>query len=592
MLFTLLFLGGTALPQSTDAPDLSPALALFANEAVASVRFDEVADLLGKGKRELVQGKYAEALVHFEAAHAKADKPETNLWLQRARMSNGALDEAFEVILELESSVENPADWNYAVGVGRYLVAKREEANGGNPGGPFDEAKGYLKDAMDANAEAYPDAWLMLAESARWTGDPETAASAIGRALESNKGAATLLLAAKIRVAQGSAMLGGDDTKEAGTRIITQGVDDAKAAIKALGTDKANAVTQADANLQLAVGLLFLEKKDEAANAYAEAMGWDPTQVDYNQLFGIFVDADKTSKPFVAALKSGGEKFNARWGKDIASDATLRWWLGYAQQSLGSHDDAIGSFQAAVAKYPAFSDSYWYIGKAHYNKGIEHYEAAAKSWRQYATANREGFVAFIKGDDTNLRILDFVAAKLYAGGPGRNRDGMGVEEAADVAELILLTDESAPKRWNDVGLFHRDAGQAVAQMKDYKPMMSAAEHYERSWETYNKAIEMARTSYHLNDAAVLLHYYLERDYDQAIAMYDEAEAMAAARIEEGELSAEEKPLVEIALRDSVNNRRALKKKIENAKKKEEKPEGEGDGDSEGDSGGDSGGDDK
>ena len=586
MLFTLLFLGGAAAPQSIDAP----AFDLVASEAVAAGRLDEVSDLLGKGKRELVQGKYAEALVHFEAAHAKGGTPDTDIWLQRAHMSNGALDEAFERILELESAVKNPADWSYAIGVGRYLVGKREEASGGNPGGPFDEARGYLKDAIDANADAYPDAWLMLAEAARWTGDGETAANAIGRALESNKSAETLLLASKIRVAQGSSMLGGDETKDAGTRIISQGVEDAKAAIKALGSDKKNAVTLADANLQLGVGLLFQEKKDDAAKAYSDAMGWDPTQVDYNQLFGIFVDEDKTSKPFVAALKSGGNKFNERWGKNSASDATLRWWLGYAEQSLGSYDDAIASFQAAVAKYPAFSDSYWYIGKSHYNKGIDHYEKAAKSWRQYATANREGFIAMIKGDETNLRILDFVAAKLYAGGPGRNRDGMGVEEAADVAELILLTNKDVAKRWNDVGLFHRDAGQAVAQMADYKPMMTADEHYERSWETYNTALEMARTSYHLNDAAVLLHYYLERDYDQAIAMYDEAEEMAAARLEKGGLSAEEKPLVEIALRDAVNNRKALKKKIEDARKKAEKKDDKPEeGDSEG-KGGDSGGD--
>jgi tetratricopeptide (TPR) repeat protein len=590
MLFTLLLLGGAALPQATAAA--AP------NDSTGSVSFgaafDEVTDLLAKGKTELVKGNYAEALAHFEAAHEKSGgKVATDLWLQRARMSNGALDEAFERIVELESDAENPADWSYAVGVGRYLVGKREEANGGNPGGPFDEARGYLKDAVDADADAYPDAWRMLAEAARWTGDSATASSAIGRALESNKDGATLLLASKIRVAQGSSMLGAEETKDAGKRMVSQGVDDAKAAIKAMGTDKANAVQLCDANLQLGVGQLFLENKDEAAKAYSEAMGWDPTQVDYNQLFGIFVDEDKTSKPFVEALTSGGDKFSERWGKNSASDATLRWWLGFGQRSLGSYDDAIASYQAAVAKYPAFSDSYWYIGMSHYNKGIDHYEEAAKSFRQYATADRASFVSYVKGNETHLKVLKFIEDKLYAGGTGRNRDGRGVEEAADVAELVLLVEDTA-QRWNNVGLFHRDAGQVVAQMQDYKPMMTADEHYERSWETYNKALEMARTSYHLNDAAVLLHYYLERDYDHAIEMYDEAEAMATKRLAEEKLSAEEKPLVEIALRDAVNNRKALKKKIEDAKrraeKKDEKPvDGESGG---GDSGGDSGGDGK
>ncbi|MEM8711799.1 MAG: hypothetical protein AAGG01_12670, partial [Planctomycetota bacterium] len=168
-------------------------------------------------------------------------------------------------------------------------------------------------------------------------------------------------------------------------------------------------------------------------------------------------------------------------------------------------------------------------------------------------------------------------------------DGIGMEEAADAAELVLLTDETDATQWNNVGLFHRDAGQVVAQMRDYEPKMTAKEHYERSWEAYSKALAMQRTSYHLNDAAVLLHYYLERDYDTAIAMYDEAEAMATERLEKGGLSAEEKPLVEIALRDAKNNRALLKKKIEDAQKKDaQKKDAEKKGD-EGTSGDEAGG---
>ncbi|QDV06549.1 Tetratricopeptide repeat protein [Planctomycetes bacterium Poly30] len=580
MLFTASLFGlllGAAAPAAS-----TPISALSLGPAPTLATLDAVSDLIAKGQKELVAGKNAEALASFEAAHEKSGgKAETDVWVQRARMANGALDEAFEMILELESTVEDPSLMAYAIGTGRYLFAKREEARGGDPGGAFDEARGYLKDAIDVAPDAFPDAWRMLAESARWVGDQDTASMAIGRALETSKDAATLGLAAKIRVAAGSAMLGSDDTKDAGKRMITQGVEDARAAIKALGAKKENAVALADLNLQLGVGLLFLEKKDEAADAYAEAMGWDPTQVDYGQLFGIFTDAEGTSRPFVDALDAGATKFESHWGKNIASDAGLRWWLGYGQQRLGDYDDAIANFEAAVQKFPAFANSYWYIGLSKYNKGIENYEDAAKSWRQYATVDRDGFIATVNGDPTNIRILDFAGAKLYGNGMGRNNNGMGMEAAADIYELVLMTDPSNAKYWNNVGLFHRDAGQVVAQLtartKDYEPQMTAMEHYERSWEAYQKALEMARTSYHLNDAAVLLHYYLERDYDEAIAMYNEAEAMASARLEKGGLSAEEKPLVEIALRDSKDNRKKLMAKIEKAKKKEAPKEGDGEG---------------
>lgn len=590
MLLTLSNLGpalglllGAALPAgadaATDAATITSGARPATDLAALPARLDDLSDLLKKGMKELVAGKNAEAVATFEAAHAgSGGKAETDMWLQRARMSNGALDAAFEIILELESSVEDPSLSAYAIGVGRYLFAKREEAKAGDPGGAFDEARGYLQDAVDAAPDAYPDAWRMLAESARWVGDQDTASMAIGRALEAAKDAATLALASKIRVAAGSTMLGSEDTKDAGMRMIAQGVEDARAAIKASDASKENAVTMADLNLQLGLGLLFLEKKDDAAKAYSEAMGWDPTQVDFGTMLSVFRDAEGTSRPFVESLVDGGKQFEKRWGKNIASDAGLRWWLGFGQQTLGRYDDSIASFQAAVQKYPAYSNSHWYIGLSLYYKGIEHYQEAAKSWRQYATVDRDGFIATIKSDPTNLGIIDFAGSKLYSANTGRNRDGQALEKAADISELILLTDETSAKFWNNVGLFHRDAGETVARMKNYEPMMSAIEHYERSWETYSKAVELARTSYHLNDAAVLLHYYLDRDYDLAISMYDEAEAMATKRLADGGLSPGEKPLVEIALRDSKDNRKKLKAKIERAKKKKETPK---DGDGEG-----------
>ena len=64
---------------------------------------------------------------------------------------------------------------------------------------------------------------------------------------------------------------------------------------------------------------------------------------------------------------------------------------------------------------------------------------------------------------------------------------------------------------------------------------------------------------YINDGAVLLHYYLEREYDKAIAMYDEAEALAKNR----ELS-DSGEHVEIELRDMAN-RAKLRAKIERQK---------------------------
>ncbi|MEM8711981.1 MAG: hypothetical protein AAGG01_13610, partial [Planctomycetota bacterium] len=201
MLLPLLLLGASLPAAASTGVCADPNAPL--SLTVSSSAYDEVSNLLAKGKKQLVDAKYADAVATFETAHQKSGgKVETELWLLRARMSAGSLDESFDRIVELESQSENPADAAYAIGVGRYLYAKREEARGGQPGGPFDEARGYLKDAVDADAAAYPDAWRMLAESARFTGDAETASMAIESAREQKKDDATLGLAAKIRISK------------------------------------------------------------------------------------------------------------------------------------------------------------------------------------------------------------------------------------------------------------------------------------------------------------------------------------------------------------------------------------------------------
>ena len=69
----------------------------------------------------------------------------------------------------------------------------------------------------------------------------------------------------------------------------------------------------------------------------------------------------------------------------------------------------------------------------------------------------------------------------------------------------------------------------------------------------------------MNDAAVILHYYLERDYDLAIELYEKSHALAAKQLAAGGLSEADKALAELAHRDSKNNLAALRKKIKEGK---------------------------
>ena len=80
----------------------------------------------------------------------------------------------------------------------------------------------------------------------------------------------------------------------------------------------------------------------------------------------------------------------------------------------------------------------------------------------------------------------------------------------------------------------------------------------------------------MNDLAVVLHYNLHRDLERALELYTEAEVHAKRLMADPEVSEQDKKdFISIALRDSGNNKRLLKKQLEAAKKKkesEDKPE--------------------
>lgn len=540
MLTLLLALGAAPLP-------------MVPVEPAPAVR-DAVDDLIAEGKAKLVARDAAGALDAFRRAHdASGGDQRTLIWVLRGRLAKGDLA-AFEEAAALEAEgAEGPAI-DYLIGAGRYALAKADEAKGGGKAGNyFDEAAAYLADATAADGGAFPDAWRMLAESSRWVGRTEQAASAVGRALEQEKSAQTLALASKIRVARGAELLGSDEA--AGKRMVQQGVDDAAAAAKALGDDKRAAAALADAHLQRALGLLFLGAKDDAAAAYVEALAWDPTQADFGQIMGS-LRGDDGDRLYIETLKKGAKAFAARWGAKINSDAALHWWLGYAQHFAGDYADSIASFEMVLAKFPSYTNSHWYIGLNHYRTGLDGVPAAAEAWKTYAKIDPAGFAQTLASDPTGA--VGGAIGALY----GNGRGGAGMETAAELAELVAAAKPQDAQAWNNLGLMTRDAGAWVSAEKPKERKKSPEQYWERSWEAYSRAMELERRPEYVNDGAVLLHYYLERDYDKALAMYDEAEQLAEEWLANRELEDGERTIVETALRDAKDNRAKLKRKIE------------------------------
>jgi len=530
-------------------------------------------DAVERGKRQLFEGDVDGAVKSFAEAHtASGGDVATELWVLRGRVAKGDVDGAFDRIVAIDASGEAKGpDLSYVIGAARFATAEAMAAAGsGAAGGAYQEAAGYLKDATSEAPDGYPDAWAMLATAGLRGGDLEAATTAVTRALELRDDAATRALAAKVRTQRGIGLLGKESTKDAGQSFLRQAVEDSDAAASMLEEASKNANALADVHLQKGMALVYLAEREAAKDAYAEALRWNPTMADYGQMMG-WLKGEDADALFIATLREGGDRFEEQWGEDEQADAILHWWLGYAEHFAQEYDASIASFRTALDKYPTYTSCHWYIGLSHWRKAEavtgddetmrEHFADAADAWEAHASKNRAEFAATAMAQG-NIAFIGRAVQQLWKDG----RPDLSNVLAARFGELLVLANPNDPLNWSSAGVVNRDAGLAVQRQQPEDPPKSAEAYFERSLECYERAITLERRPEFLNDGAVILHYYLERDYDKAIEMYDEAEALATEWLEGGHDFSGEAPdakqVVETALRDSRNNRAALKKKIE------------------------------
>jgi len=87
--------------------------------------------------------------------------------------------------------------------------------------------------------------------------------------------------------------------------------------------------------------------------------------------------------------------------------------------------------------------------------------------------------------------------------------------------------------------------------------------YEESWRAYEKAVALRPEDANLlNDGAVILHYYLHRDYDKAQEMYEKAiEISTALLAAPDKLSADQLESARKAKREATDNMANLAKGV-------------------------------
>ena len=520
-------------------------------------------NLITQGRALLEAGKPAEAEALFtQADEASGGKITTRIWVLRAWMEQGRINDSLNAIDELEQAERESPGGDYIYGMASYLRGKGHLASGvdsGTIGFAFEDAKNFLKSATAADPELYGDAWLPLGEASWYAQDLETAASACAKAIERRpRNGNAFYVLGRVQFSQFSAMNADESKKDQAKALLDETIRTFQKGVRALGKPEQPVLRTlaAKCHNQLGNAYLWKENKDEAALSFADAMGWDPSIVDFGGLWSRFYDGN-SAMGAVQILDSGSKKFVANWGEETSADALLLWWLGYANFTEREDEAAEAAYLKTVKKWPAYMDAWYYIATSRYRR--QDYFGALDAFKKNWEAGPENLVANINTNaQLNLNNIGFIIGKCAEA--GRNAD------AAFLCEVRVGANPEYFLYWNDLGLFCRDTGDGLSRRGKKEDKEEISRLYERALEAYVRAREIAPQYPHLlNDGAVILDYCLDRELDRALEMYDAALKQATELLDAG-LEGYDLDVATIAKRDAANNARALRRRM---KEKEE-----------------------
>ena len=513
---------------------------------------DSVDALIAKGRALLAHGKAAEAQAIFEQATAKdGSSLRTRTWILRSWMDQGRINDALGEIDKLAKDNSGRAEIDYLYGMAFFISAKDRIAQGA--GGSivamnYGDTSRYLQAALKADPQTYTDAYATLAEAAWNTQEFAVARSAAEKAcaLEPND-IETAWLLAQIAFSQYQQALA-DDTHKAEADGHAKAVADAcnKAdQVCAKSTKEEDKLFRGKLHARLGELAEWKQDKAGAAKEYGLALGFDPASADLAGLFGRI-----GGESFLAAIEEGCAQFTKNWGEANKGDATLLWWLGYARLDQKQYEKSEQAFAAAMKKWPQYYNAWFYTAMARYAR--QDYDGALAAITRHYDANRDDLVAtFLQNRDYNLRVFDFLIGRSAT-----KRD----LDAAMLSEVQALAVGDNWNYWNNAGLFYRDAGTPLQRSENEEDRKLAAGDFEKSYGCYQSALALEPNNPALlNDTAVMLHYYLDRDLEKAKEMYRKATERAQIELARKDLKPDLKELYTTALRDSKNNLAKLEK---------------------------------
>ena len=517
--------------------------------------------LVQQGRALLAQNKAAEALPLLERADELSKHAlSTRIWVLRAWLQLGRINDALDAIDKLAKTEKGP-EIDYLYGMGFWFTAKdrmAQNAGGSIIGMNFADALAFLKKATAADPARFSDAWLPLAESAWYAQDlPQGRAAAEKACAAEPANAAACQLLGQIAFSQyvgaraDEARKAEADAHAAAARAAFEKVETLLAGSK----ETADRVQRAQAHKQLGDLASWAKDRQAAAASYGKALGLDPNVVRLDELYPQIAGSfeKEFAEIFLETMEAAEKTFVATWGEENAGDATLLWWLGWARMDQKQFEAAEKAFTGAAKKWPDYHNAWFFTGVCRYSR--QDYAGAVEAIARHDKQNRDDLVATVQQNPVRyLAILDYLVdfcARTEA-----------TVEAAKFSEVQALAAGKTSRYWNNAGLFWRDAGDGLRRSRDAADGKLAVQYYEAALKDYEKALalEPEHPNY-LNDTAVMLHYCLDREPERAKTLYQKSYERAVALLAKKDLSADDRALYEIALRDSKNNLAKLEKGI-------------------------------
>ena len=222
--------------------------------------------------------------------------------------------------------------------------------------------------------------------------------------------------------------------------------------------------------------------------------------------------------------------------KDLPKTRPEPWaQLAWLYETDGQPQKAVEAAAKALERTPKGSvATLFHLAVRYANE--RKFEAAATALSAMIAADSRQVTDLIKADNdptaTALALTWAVTPMVEGGKAGPARDALAA---------IVATHPKSVDPWNNYALLCRET-----------------QKFEEAYEAYQQALLLEPDSPRLNnDAGVILHYYLHRDYPKAQEYYEKAVELADAALARTDLEAAVRTEVETARADAIGNLKQL-----------------------------------